>query len=237
MKPKKGKRPTPPALYVQKLLEMQMQQKLAKLRDNNHVQAMKDGATLANADMMAVAASIPGRSKLLRYRCGAGWRSYLLLLLFIRSYERRKSNLKACSTKKNNALKCWCKLAFNKNLCNIARVFHLSLRKFSSQLPPQQMPEQFRSERFFNRIQQRSPPATNERCGQHRHGSTKYFQQAGLSKRFILKAMVTASSWKTCRKNLAAPKPGAGAYQRPCVRARQMRNVRITAASRQTAQR
>ena len=59
VKPKKTKRPTPPALYVQKLLEMQMQQKLAKLRDNNHVQAMKDGATLANADMMAVAASIP----------------------------------------------------------------------------------------------------------------------------------------------------------------------------------
>ncbi|CAL6436786.1 unnamed protein product [Bathycoccus prasinos] len=59
VKPKKTKRPTPPALYVQKLLEMQMQQKLAKLRDNNHVQAMKDGATLANADMMAVEASIP----------------------------------------------------------------------------------------------------------------------------------------------------------------------------------
>ena len=59
VKPKKTKRPTPPALYVQKLLEMQMQQKLAKLRDNNHVQAVKDGATLANADMMAVAASIP----------------------------------------------------------------------------------------------------------------------------------------------------------------------------------
>ena len=61
VKPKKKKRPTPtpPALYVQKLLEMQMQQKLAKLQDNNHVQAMKDGATLANADLMAVAASIP----------------------------------------------------------------------------------------------------------------------------------------------------------------------------------
>ena len=59
VKPKKTKRPTPPALYVQKLLEMQMQQKLAKLRDNNHVQAMKNGATLANADMMAVEASIP----------------------------------------------------------------------------------------------------------------------------------------------------------------------------------
>ena len=59
MKPKKTKRPTPPALYVQKLLEMQMQQKLAKLRNNNHMQAVKDGATRANADMMAVAASIP----------------------------------------------------------------------------------------------------------------------------------------------------------------------------------
>ena len=59
VKPKKTKRPTPPALYVQKLLEMQMQQKLAKLRNNNHVQAVKDGATRANADMMAVAASIP----------------------------------------------------------------------------------------------------------------------------------------------------------------------------------
>ena len=59
VKPKKTKRPTPPALYVQKLLEMQMQQKLAKLRNNNHLQAVKDGATRANADMMAVAASIP----------------------------------------------------------------------------------------------------------------------------------------------------------------------------------
>ena len=53
VKPKKPKRPEPPALYVQKLHEMQMQQKLSRLQGNDHVQTMikKGDATLKGLDV------------------------------------------------------------------------------------------------------------------------------------------------------------------------------------------
>ena len=53
VKPKKLKRPEPPALYVQKLHEMQMQQKLSRLQGNDHVQTMikKGDATLTGLDV------------------------------------------------------------------------------------------------------------------------------------------------------------------------------------------
>jgi len=69
----KTERPAPPALYVQKLLEMQMQQKLARLRgENEYLQKVKGGVIPSNADLLRAPRSIPSPNPFALYTINAG---------------------------------------------------------------------------------------------------------------------------------------------------------------------
>ena len=69
----KTERPAPPALYVQKLLEMQMQQKLARLRgENEYLQKVKGGVIPSNADLLRAPRSIPSPNPFALYTTNAG---------------------------------------------------------------------------------------------------------------------------------------------------------------------
>ena len=69
----KTERPAPPALYVQKLLEMQMQQKLARLRgENEYLQNVKGGVIPSNADLLTAPRSIPSPNPFILDTTNAG---------------------------------------------------------------------------------------------------------------------------------------------------------------------